>query len=1338
MADSLTKKVNENTLVSRRHYEIHARDPWELPDQTVEIPSPSRMPLAPTTPNLLSMMLGPILMIVMYGVMFAYQAMQAEEGSSAGISPVFFMMPLIGIGQPIATWFSFKNQSKKHIAAMQAREQGYRKTLSELRDKLDALSKQQREVLDREYPLLPRLVSTGLGTAHKKRLWWRRAADRDFLALRMGTGSGKASFTLSSPRFVDPEDPLASLASDVLQAYQEVSQIPLLLEMLKIGSVALADQGSDAVYGLARRLTLDLIVNHSPQDVQVVVLADTKQARDRWDWLKWAPHTRALNQGDTNRRLAFDADSVEKSMKWLMDEFGSRGKPEPGARRKLNNQFSIVVLLDDSGDIRRTEDIRQLSAYGMDVNIYLIFVGGRHWPRECRARIEASKDGFKYIETFAGEEKGRRLRGETDLASLIDCERVARAQAGLEVSSTGGRGNLPESVRLSEILIPRNLSLEGIRNNWEKARSSDELLQFPFGLRNGRKGLTPATLNLLPPPPEFSGIGAYHTILVGTTGSGKSELMKSLVLSAAHKYSPRLLNFFFMDFKGGAAFNDFKELPHVVGVVTNLGPQLVERGLSALDAEIKRRQNWFADGGVENIWAYNAKYPKNQMPHLMLLLDEFSRGMTEFPRLPDMLEMLGRIGRSLGIYLLLGNQNVNSAMDRLLNNVGWRIVMKVNSPEEARPLIKRLPGEKIERIGQGFLHSSQEKEDAVYEFQGAYAGFSVIEPEENVEETFKIFQVENNGRWNPNPLYTNMRRISTTEKDRNRPKEQGQLITQMKELSQEYEPARPIYLEPLEADISLETILEDAESQRAFVQGNWVQKQGNLNLKVPIGYTDSTEDCMQNCLHVDFSDQDGHLWLIGGPSSGKVMTIETTLLTLALTNTPEEAWFYILEFGATGKLRHFQSLPHCGAVITQKDLAEMLDRLLKFLEEEMNQRMHRSNKNKKTEKRDAEIFLVINNFFEFKNAYPDQVDRIAPFINGKAMGIHLIIATNRRIELPNKLSIARKVVLRLANRDEYSDAIGGRVTILPTLQAEGRGLWVDGKVLECQIARPAVVLDGENQIQDAETASQLIGETWPGTGAPKIRMLPTQIPLADLLKQTSQQNQEDLLFPVGVSFENLQPITVNLMKEIPRWLVLGPPRSGKSNFLACLANTVLSSARGTWEVMYFSLRRSMPDSIDKSSVKLAGSASQAVQIINELLASLEHNLGTEKKYLLLFDDMGAAFEPGREALVVALNNLGLNASSHENIVIIGAGSPDELRPYQMTSQLLRILKQSRMGIAFSKEAGDMEFLTAPALNMQQRRLELMPGRGFWVNGGKSFFVQSPLAVKQDVLKSEES
>ncbi|MFZ5903243.1 MAG: FtsK/SpoIIIE domain-containing protein [Chloroflexota bacterium] len=1323
MVDSAlrTRKATDIVALSRRLYVIKPREPWELPNQTEEIPAPPRPPQAPGELNLLSILISPALMVVIYGIMFVF---------SSNIPIFFFMMPLLMLGQPIGSIISHKNQLKKYREAMQVREQNYRVALAKTRARLEMLAKQQREALDREYPLLPRLVQTGLGISHQKRLWWRRMADPDFLSLRMGTGSGRASFTVSPPRSYDPDDPLVPLANELAEEYKEVPNIPLLLDFLKIGSVGLEGQREAAIYGFARRLVLDIIVHHSPQDVQVVVLADTPQAQDRWNWLKWTPHTRAIYQGESLRRLAFSALAIDKTVEWLAGEYESRRKSEAGVKKRKADA-AIFVLLDDSGDIRRTEDIRQLAESGQEADIYLMFLGGRNWPRECRAKINVSEGEFKYTETFAGEGGGRRLRGQTEPASLLDCERVARALAGWELSSGGNGSSLPETVRLSELFDNKEMMLGGLKQNWTRVRSDDELLQFPFGLSAGRKGLEPVVLNLLPDKwpdgDKVGGLAAYHTLLVGFTGSGKSEFMKSLVMAAAYLYSPRTLNFFFMDFKGGAAFDVLKDLPHFVGLVTNLeDTALGDRALSALLAEIERRQRTIKEAGCQNIWQYNAKNRANPLPHLLLLLDEFTKGVEQFERLPGILDTLVRQGRSLGMYMLLANQDVNAHVERLLSNVGWRIALKVANDEDMHVINRKLP--KAERTGQGYL--LHVVSGNVTEFQAAYAGFPIADTKEETPDSFKIYQIEPDGRWQV--YFTSSRKAKKVEQKRNLPSEQDLIISLMKEGAKGIEPARLIYLDPLPDSIPLEMVLDESAVQRVFEDGRWQDERTERGrLVAAIGYIDQPEECVQDCLHVDFETQDGHLWIVGAPGSGKAMTLTTILLSLALTHTPEEVQYYILEFGA-GSLQPFEDLPHTGAVIRLPE-RERLERLVNYLNDEMDRRTAaKSLDGGRNGKRPA-LFLVINNYAELQKEYPDYAEQIPRFIrDGKAAGLHVIVTTNRGGELFRAVAgnIAKRIVLQLGNRDEYMDLLGRHVPPL-SMRAEGRGYWPGEITAECQIARPSVVIRGDEPTEDWREVIQELSQEWRGARPQGIGVLESCITLDALMDRLPQSAPDRgiLYVPVGMSYEGLETVSPNLLEEIPQWLVLGPPRSGKSNFLVSLVLAVLRTDPDGWEIKYFAFRRSPLDWIgEHQRVTVIGPADEAVRACKEIGAGIDA-VGKEKaskRLLILMDDLGVAFEPGKEELHGALNALALKFSSRVDLFLIASGTIEELR-LQMSSPLVRSLRQSRTGMTFSRDSNDLDWLGAKMLMMQYRNIELPPGRGFWVSRGKAALVQTPWA-----------
>ena len=1296
---------------ARRRFIIALREPWYLPDDLIELPGPEQM--TEQKPAFSFSSFAPPIMILL--VVYIYS--QINPDMNMGF---LIMMPLMSMALPVGNLISFFLQKKTYKKKLEEREQIYRAKLGNIRKKLDALVQQQRVILEREYPNLPNLIKISTGQSSRRPLWWRRSADPDFLSLRMGTSMGEPSISVMPPKSNAPNEPLTPIAIEMAGEYIEVSNLPSLIDLKKAGSLAIVSKSGSGGYDMARRLILDMLVHHSQQDVEVLVLADNDDARERWEWLKWTPHTRAILQGESDRRVAFDSVSIDKSLDWLITEFNNRTDPETKRRRNKAPQKAIVVILDDSGGIRQSGDIQELAELGHEVEIYLIFTGSRHPPRECRARIDVSGREFSYVETWAGEKNKSRVKGDAEPASKLDCERVARAMASLEVASGKGDSNLPESVRLYDLLDTPALSPEIIKQNWQRVRSNDELLQLSFGFQSGRKGLEDVELNLL--PEDLGGIGAYHTILVGTTGSGKSEFMKSLVLATAYKYSPADLNFFFMDFKGGAAFNVLKDLPHVVGVVTNLSPELVERGLSAMEAEIDRRQQWFANAGVQNIWGYNAQHPDKCMPQLLLLLDEFARGLEEFKRLPGMLDTLVRQGRSLGMYLLLANQDVNSAVDRLLNNVGWRIALKVQRQEEMQIIDRNLTIPK--RPGQGYILSTNS--DPV-EFQAAYAGLPVVNSEDQVQEAFKIFKVSNDGRWQLMHLSA---RQEVPEKMKKGPTqdEQDNLIELMKIAEKDIQPARPIYLDPLDENFSLEYVFGESVIQKTF-DNTWKEKKGQDSpLIAPVGFLDSPEECLQEEMEINFKELDGHLWIVGSPGSGKAMTLETILLSLALTHTPEEASFYILEYGA-GQLLKFKKMPHTGAVIRSTDPEEILDKLLNYLDDEMDRRTELRGEGDIAASTKPTLFLVINNFAEMRTKYPDHADRISKYArDGKAVGLHLIITTNRRIEL-GKLSFARRIVLQLSNRDDYMDAVGKSV-IRPAVQAEGRGLWVIGqRVAECQIAQPEVALGKSNDLQDITFVCQQMRKTWSGSEAHQIRILPDFIPLSELLEQQSTLKQDLLPIPIGVSFENVHLVSPNLLKEFPRWLVLGPPRSGKSNFLANVAISVLAHSAKDWIIHYLAFRRSPLDWADQKKIKIAKTLDEIQQVCVEITELAQKPL-KGKKILLIIDDLGGAFEPGKETLVTSLNNLSQEIGSKENIYLVAAGMSDELSKYRMTSLLVQSLRQGRTGISLSKDPNDLDWFGS-TVPLQYRRMTLPPGRGFWMSGGNATLVQSPWAGTEE-------
>lgn len=1289
------------------------REPLCLPSDDVEIPAPKPFHHPIPQLNPFTTILPPLILLA-GAMLFALTSRNSNT-----------MVPMLimSMGFPLANLLGYAVQKRAYQHAKAEYEASYRKELAKARQRLDSLARQQRKQLEEEYPSVSRLVSIVLD--RDKRLWWRRPEDEDFLALRIGTGDGKPSFSVSAPHMADSDNSLVLEALRLCLSYQTLRDLPILLPLQRIGSLAVAGKPSSAVYGMARRLVLDVLVHHSPQDVQLVVMTDLPDGVERWEWLKWVPHTRAMHGEENATRLAFTAEERDACLKWLREQLESRlpARDAPSHQGKGDSQpAAVVVLLDDSGRMRQHPIISNLAERGREAGIYLLFVGGQGCPRECRARLDIFREHHaRYLPSRIEEEDHPLHDVAYEVASLEECERVARSLAPLKVSTGSSVVTLPDSIRISQILGPTTFLLDALKQSWMAELSPADMLQFPVGVRIGHDGLEPMIIDLR--PEGLGGYQAFHSVLIGTTGSGKSVFLQTLILAAAYRYSPRWLNFMLMDFKAGASeLSKLEKLPHVVGLVTDLTPELAARALIAVESEIRRRKQAFDEAGrrtgvrVSDIWDYNKRFPESPLPHLLLVLDEFAKGIELLPDLQRVLQLLAQQGRALGVYLILANQKVGSAVDALLPNVGWRIALRVAEREEMRIVDRlRLPST---RPGRGYVRVKEE----VYEFQGARSDEARIAPAGEGVGDFKIYTVEADGSWKTLYKYsTSAPQQSLSAQAPLLKSELETLIELMKQAEQELGlvPARRIYLPPLEEHIHFEKMLEDSSLPLRFKNGMWQSEpQTSSQLLAPLGYVDLLDECRQEILMVNFEEQDGHLWIVGSPGSGKEMSLTTLVFSLAYTHPPDEVQFYILEYG-TGELLPLIDLPHTGAVLRLEE-RERLQRLLAYLDSEMEQRKL-CMREQQAGKAFPSIFLVVNDFAELRANYPDGVEQIASYVrSGKALGIHVLISSNRGTELSRSISgnISRRLVLQLTSRDEYLDVVGQLLTPI-SKSVKGRGYWVDRGVRECQVAQPP---------QDMQHVMQLMRQTWSGALPHPIEVLPPCIPLKAFLHKVKPVPGEVIPVLVGQAYEDLRLVAPNLLEEIPQWLILGPRESGKSNFLACMALSVLHADKNGWEVWAFAPRRGPLTSLAKENgIRLFGADEKSVEALEELKRRLEQGQPAVggKRLLLLLDDVGYFFQPGREKAAALLNTLGLALENVSDVYLAAAGLLEELR-LQMGNALVRLLRQSRTGVAFSKDSNDLDWLGSQ-VSLEYRKMDLPRGRGFFVSKGKAQLVQTPLA-----------
>ncbi len=1288
------------------------REPFSLPEQQITLSPPPPAPGKPPAFNWLGALLPPAVIII---VMLLISQFSGKAGS--------FVYPsmLTSLAFPLANLGNLYFQRKNYQKQLEKRRLDYQKILSQEKLQLDALCTEQRRILQQEYPSAEDIISIALSGGKKRRLWWRRPKDSDFLSLRIGIAHGVPSFRIAPPTLADPYEPLKTFPYQLITNYEKIPNLPFLIDLKAVGSLGIVSKDEESLYQVIRRLVLDLCVHQSPGDFQLVLICDSSQNFRQWEWLKWLPHSKALETEKHAKTIAFSLASVDECVQGLINTYDLRFKALNDRVHTIQNLPHILAIFDDRQNVRQNPALTKLIENGHLAGIYTIFIGDKNLPR-VHAQLEVSKQGnFIYMETW---ERGQKTRGKLEGIGFSEMNHCARNLSRLEPLGTKLMISLPESIRISQLLKEHVLTEDAIKENWQKKqiRSDRELLQFPIGVQVTREGLESININLL--PAEKGGEDAYHTILIGTTGSGKSEFMKSFVLAAAHKYAPEELSFFLMDFKGGAAFNSFTGLTHVAGVVTNLmKPEWVRRSLIALQGEIARRQGLFHADGVQNIWQYNQK-KKDYLPHLVLLLDEFTKGLNDFPELKEILDLLVRQGRSLGMYLILANQDVNATVEKLLNNVGWRIALKVAQQSEMHIIERAL--QPTRRAGRGYLRSSNGE---ITEFQAAYAGLLTFTEIAQATKEYKIFEVSAEGEFKELVVNAHYRHEVS---DAPPVREEETLINLYQQVAHELNnpPIHQIYLPPLPEIINLEGLLESAPCYRQFVNSTWTQPSDMLtHLKVPIGFLDLPETHSQKPLWIDFGARDGHLLIAGVPNSGKSVGLATILLSLALTHTPQETQFYVLEFGA-GSLRELAKLPHVGAVVQVQE-KERLNRLCKFLDEEITRRklVKMSDQelypnNDTTISKKAEIFLVINNFAALREKYPDKVEQIFSIAqDGNANGVHLLITVTRGGDLPPKLSanIARRIVLEMPNRDEYIDLIRQKVSGLSG-RMKGRGYWVDDFVAECQIA--------QTPIQDREVVDPILIEkihtAWIEPSAPRIQILEKSISLSTLHNNMKQVDGRNFTLPVGVDYENLGLVNIELPNEIRQWTIIGPKHSGKSNFLVSIAKSFLKNVPKHWELLIFTFRPSPLQqlSVQEKQVRLCSTNNDMEDTCKEIEERLRK--APTKQLLWLIDDLGAIFEPGRESIMSLMNLIGNQLTVRDDVMMMASAHLDEIRTRKTNHGLIKLLGQTQTGLCFGPDFNMLDWLGVTSSKVSEYlRMDFPTGRGFYVKKGSPIFLQTP-------------
>lgn len=1082
----------------------------------------------------------------------------------------------IGVGVAVALLTAVVQARLSGRRRRRARER-YLAYLAGMQQRLDSILTKQRE---REAELFPSCAELLRRATERQRLFERRPTDSDFLDVRIGTGRLPAPLGVVlqdvDPLGPDLDSELLAAARELVGRYAMRDSGPRTLALRGGGTIVLRGN-APATRGIARAAVIQAAVLHSPDELRIALVADTATVDAQWDWIKWLPHARNDRHG-TRVHCATDAASANAM---LRDVIGPAN--QPGAAHAL-------VVADGwtpGADVAESSALRAaMSAASASPVTVVCLVASDDEPAELHQRVVVEQPDAARLEDGGGRTDGLAFRAET--LSAADAEAVARLLAPLRPPGTAASDAGATPAGLAAAMGLESFGALDVEQTWRAAATS--LLRAPMGLTpDGR----PLVLDLK----EFAqgGMGP-HGMLIGAPGAGKSELLRTLVAALAASHPPRLLAFVLVDFKGGAAFQPLARLPHVAGIVTNLEDDrsMVERFRLAVEGEVTRRQTIFrAAGNVPDIRTYQWRQARDPalepLPCLWLVVDEFAELLANYPDFDAFFEGVARLGRALGIHLLLATQGVSSGLSRLDRYLSYRIAMRTNSVAESMAVLGSNAAARLPLVpGLGFLKVGQGSPEA-------FTAFHVSGPRRRhggrdaVVAPVRVFRAA--------PAVAGERARVPGEGDPGDTPcaELDDIVDSVLEAGAER--AHPVWLTPLPRVLPLDTVLSgDVDS-----------------LRVTLGLADFPWEQRQEPWGMDFAGQHGHLAVVGAPRTGRSTALRTVVASFVLTHRPEDVQFYVIDMG--GALRALAAAPHVGAVAAKAE-PELARRMLRHLRRGIDERdatLRRLGLGSIAELRAqrrgggpggdlADLFLVVDNWGAATNAFDWLEDEVTALAGvGLAYGVHLVLSADRWADVRPRLRdrIPGRIQLRpLEAGDSILDARATRALT----NTPGRALVPSGQ--QVQLALPRV--DGVADVAGVEPAFRDLVERHAVTGrpAPRLQLLPDTVRLDDV---PWEQPRTSTATPIGIDDADLQPVALDLFsRDVQHVLVAGDSRCGKTSFLrAYLTALTRVCTPAQLRLHIVDVRRGLLDAVPDAYVAAhALTSADVVTLVSDLRAAL--------------------------------------------------------------------------------------------------------------------------------------
>jgi len=989
-----------------------------------------------------------------------------------------------------------------------------------------------------------------IATGPRRRLWERRRSDPDYLLLRVGTARLPSEVVLEDP----------ARAEDQREVGFQIADAPVTVPLAERGVLGVAGPGG-VPRAIGRWLVGQAVTLHSPRDLRLCVLTDGSAERE-WDWVRWLPHARPAEGQNAHVLIGNDAETVAARVAELAALVAGRQQVSRGALGEVRfTQADTLVVLDGSRRLRSMPGVTTLLREGPQVGVRALCLdaGERLLPAECRAVVAARPDGLCVQQPGAPAVSGVR----PDQVGAGWSARLARGIAPIrDASGEEKTVGLPESARLLDVLRLEPPAPGEIIARWAGSGQATvavvgESTDGPLGIDLCRDG--------------------PHGLVVGTAGSGKSELLQAIVASLAVANRPDAMTFVLIDCEGGSAFRDCVRLPHTVAMVTDLDAHLAERALTSLTAELARRERILAVAGAKDIDGYVAARVLGvaaSLPRLVLVVDEFAAMARDLPEFTAGLVDIAERGRSLGLHLILATRRPSGMVPAGIRaSTNLRIALRVTGPADSTDVIGAPDAARISPHLPGRAYLRQEAAPLVPFQTARVSGRRPVTP-----GTAGL--AGQPGHATERPWLARLDWAELGHPPLTRPPGQPadgeitDLSVLVEAIGQASErlgippPHRP-WLDPVPPAVLLADL-------PAFAQpGPAAPPEAGPGLPpVPYGLDDLPAEQAQRISSITFGTF-GHLVAAGAPRSGRSQLLRTIAGSIARTISCADVHLYGIDCG-NGALLPLTELPHCGAVVTRTQ-TERAARLVSRLAGELARRQELlasggfAGISEQRAAADGErlphIVVLIDRWEGFLaplgrgagGGLTGQVDQLLG--EGPRAGIHLVIVGDHGVS-GGRLgaAVADRLAFRLADRAGFP-AIGVNPRAVPGNMPPGRALRA-GSGVETQVALLAADASGQGQAAAlaaiGSAAARRDAGVPPASRPFRVDQLPRRVTFAEAWRVRDPACAGSPLFGlVGVGGDELTGYGPDLSQGVAAFVIAGPCRSGRSTALAAMARSLL-------------------------------------------------------------------------------------------------------------------------------------------------------------------------------------